>query len=149
MWRWLLTLYLLSGGVGFAQTDQHPACLDPGLDGTRYPTEFLYAVASSCQAEEVANLFYNRALHRQLLEKYQRFERSLLHFGNRDHLSYIESYRIYIGLAEAFSQRLIDRGDPAAVRRLNRVYEQSGEIAEMRFRGYDLIADRLERKLRL
>ena len=118
------------------------------MHGTSYTAESLYAIAGSCQAEEVANLFYNRALHRQLLGKYRRFERSLLHFGKRDHLAYIESYRIYIGLAEAFSLRRIGRGDTAAVRRLNHAYEQSGEIAEMRFRGYDLIADRLERKLR-
>ncbi|MEW8351869.1 MAG: hypothetical protein AB2687_26490, partial [Candidatus Thiodiazotropha taylori] len=73
------------------------------------------------------------------------FERGLLQYGEKDDDSYIESYRIHIAMIEAFSSHdlLTDKRN-RTLETLNRIYEQSHEIAELRFRGYDLIADRLE-----
>ena len=149
MKRGLVAFILLGVGSGVFAADQHPACLALHETEQRYTTDELLAIGRSCRDAEVAELFYNRAHHRQLLEKYQRFERSLIHYGDREHRAYIESYRIHIGLAEAFSQSAQALDSKLTLQRLNRIYEESGEIAEMRFRGYDLIADRLERKLRL
>jgi hypothetical protein len=146
---WFVTFCLLWMASPLFAADQHPACLNPRGTDQSYAIDELFTIARSCKQREVADLFYNRAQHRQLLEKYRRFENSLIHYGDRDHLAYIESYRIYIGLAEAFSLSLYAEDNKLVIARLNRVYEQSGEIAEMRFKGYDLIADRLERKLRL
>jgi len=149
MGRWFAAFFLLCVASPVFAANQHPACLNPRATAQSYAIDELFAIARSCREEAVADLFYNRAQHRQLLEKYQRFENSLIHYGDRDHRAYIESYRIYIGLAEAFSLRPFTQNEKLTLARLNRAYEQSFEIAEMRFRGYDLIADRLERKLKL
>ncbi len=148
MHRWLAALLMMNLGWP-AMGGEHPACLDASVSAQSYRLDELQRIAGSCREPEIAELYYNRAHHRQLLDKYDRFERSLLHYGDQDHRAYIESYRIHIGLAEAFARVSLQLRDLPTVRRLNRLYDEIGEIAEMRFRGYDLIADRLERKHRL
>jgi hypothetical protein len=148
MLRWFLGLAMLF--LGWPVVAQEPsACWDAALSSQQHSSEALVTLARSCITPEVSELLLNRAQHRRLLRKYDRFERSLQHFGERDHRAYIESYRIHIGLAEAFAGMQMRQGDKAVLKRLNRLYDQAGEIAEMRFRGYDLIADRLEKKYRL
>ena len=105
----------------------------------------LLRIANSCRAPAVSELYLNRAHHREKLREFELFERSLMHFRENEGRAYIDSYRIHIGLAEAFAASHLRMLDEAVVKRLNRLYEESTEIAEMRFRGYDLIADRLER----
>lgn len=56
----------------------------------------------------------------------------------------LETYQIYIGLIEAFAATLY----PDPVERLNfltQEYSRQIEIAELRLRGYDNLADRMER----
>jgi hypothetical protein len=128
---------------------EHPACRDLVIASEGFSRDELLTIAQSCRVPEVSELYLNRAYHLRMLEKYERFERSLLHYGDRDHRAYIEAYRIHIGLAEAFASELLQQEDSSVLQRLNRVYDESSEIAEMRFRGYDLIANRLERKHQL
>ncbi len=148
MHRWLVAL-LMMNLVWPVMGEEHPACLEVSASSESYRLDELRRIARSCREPEVAELYFNRAHHQQMLAKYDRFERSLLHYGDRDNRAYIESYRIHIGLAEAFASVSLRQRDLQAVRRLNRLYDEIGEIAEMRFKGYDLIADRLERKQRL
>ncbi len=148
MLRSVLGLAMLSLALP-VMAQEHAACRDVALTTPHYSLQELRSIAYSCQVPEVSELYLNRAHHQRLLQKYDRFERSLRHYGNRDHRAYIESYRIHIGLAEAFASFRAQQLDKEVLQRLNRIYEESGEIAEMRFRGYDLIADRLERKFRL
>jgi hypothetical protein len=82
-----------------------------------------------------------------LLNKYRRFENSLIHIDDGGQRAYIESYRIHIALIEAFLHIRNTQDDMLNLKRLNRIYEQISEIAEMRFRGYDLVANCLERSL--
>ncbi|MES9922998.1 MAG: hypothetical protein ABW152_02830 [Candidatus Thiodiazotropha endolucinida] len=83
------------------------------------------------------------------MEKYHRFEKLLNKQGGSENIAYIDAYRIHIGLAEALlSRSLTPHAIGGALRRLNNIYEHSGEIAEMRFRGYDLLANRLQQRLR-
>ena len=149
MARWSLGIALSLCGFASLAADQDPACRDLGLKDRAYTTDRLMEIARSCRAPEVAELYYNRAQYRRQLEKFTRFERALYHYGERDNMAYIESYRIFIGMAEAFAADRLSSLDAAALQQLNRAYERSGEIAEMHFRGYDLIANRLERNLRL
>ena len=149
MGRWRLGIALSLCGFSALAADQDPACQAPGLKERAYTIDRLMEIAHSCRVPEVAELFYNRAQYRRQLEKFTRFERALVHYGDRDNMAYIESYRIFIGMAEAFAEDRLSSLDEAALRQLNLAYERSGEIAEMRFRGYDLIANRLERNLRL
>jgi len=148
MHRWLVALLMMNLGWP-VMGEEHPACLEVSASTGAYPLEELQRIARSCREPAIAELYFNRAHHQQLLEKYDRFERSLLHYGDQDHRAYIESYRIHIGLAEAFASVNLRQRDLHTVQRLNRLYDEIGEIAEMRFKGYDLIADRLERKHRL
>lgn len=139
--RSLFAIFLIISGGAFAE--EHPACLDLPLS-KGYTRGELLEIATSCRSPEVADLYFNRAQHISLLNKYIQFERSLVHYGSRYDLSYIESYRIEIALVEAFSTPgLTAEKRPQTLKRLNQVYEQSNEIAELRFRGYDLLADRL------
>ena len=148
MLRWLLGFYMFL--LGSASAEEHPACLELPMNERSYTRDELVMIARSCTIPEVADLYFNRAQHQRLLSKYIRFENSLLHFGDRDNQAYVQAYRIYIALAEAFSiQGLTTDMRHQALARLNRIYEQSGEIAELRFKGYDLIADRLEQNYSL
>ena len=149
MGRWSLGIALSLCGFSTLAADQDPACRAPGLKDHAYTADRLMEIAHSCRLPEVAELYYNRAQYQRQLEKFTRFERALYHYSDRDNMAYIESYRIFIGMAEAFAEDRLASLDVAALRQLNRAYERSGEIAEMRFRGYDLIANRLERNLRL
>jgi hypothetical protein len=148
MLRWLLCICFIC--LGSASAEEHPACIDLTLSEPGYSRMELLEIARSCTSPVVAELYLNRAQHQRLLNKYFRFEQSLLHYGARDNQAYIESYRIYIAIAEAFfSRNLSTDKQQQTVVRLNQIYELSSEIAELRFRGYDLLADRLEQKYQL
>ncbi|MCU7810712.1 MAG: hypothetical protein KZQ77_05680 [Candidatus Thiodiazotropha sp. (ex Notomyrtea botanica)] len=149
MRQWVLATAVTFLGFSSLAVGQHLACFDLRSSIQNYSVDDLLSISSSCKVPAVSDLYYNRANHQRLLQKYRQFERSLIHTGNRDYRSYIDAYRIYIGLAEAFTQQKLSPDETAVLERLNRIYEESGEIAEMRFKGYDLIADRLERKFRL
>lgn len=148
MVRWIVAI-LMGAMTGTVSAQEHPACKDLVFIDLYDSTDELLLIAKSCQVPAVSELYLNRAHHREMLKEFEHFERSLMQLGERDNRAYIESYRIHIGLAEAFAAARLSRQDEAVVRRLNRLYEESTEIAEMRFRGYDLIADWLERKYQL
>jgi hypothetical protein len=148
MLRRLLGVCLIC--FGHVSAKEHSACFDLALSEPGYTRIELVAIAHSCTSPMVADLYYNRAQYLRLLNKYSHFEQSLHHYNTRDHLAYIESYRIHIALAEAFSsQDLSTDKQFQTLARLNRIYELSSEIAELRFKGYDLLADRLEQKYQL
>lgn len=148
MGRWIVAI-LMGAVTSVVTAQEHPACKDLVFIDLYGSTDELLLIANSCRAPAVSELYFNRAHHRQMLKEFEHFERSLMQLGERDNLAYIESYRIHIGLAEAFAAARLSLQDETVVRQLNRLYEESTEIAEMRFRGYDLIADRLERKYQL
>jgi hypothetical protein len=130
--------------------DEHPACMNLPLNEPGYTRGELLTIAHSCTTPGVAELYFNRAQHIRLIGKYSDFEKSLYHYGNRDNQSYVESYRMQIALVEAFyTEDLKNEKRNQTLARLNKIYEQSNEIAELRFRGYDLIADRLEQNYQL
>ncbi|MET0066400.1 MAG: hypothetical protein ABW076_08655 [Candidatus Thiodiazotropha sp.] len=147
MTRWILTGLLML--PLWLQAEEHPACRSLVLTEQLESSEQMRAIATSCQEPLVAELYLNRAHHLNLLHKYTAFESSLFRFGNRDDVSYIDAYRIYIGLAEAFFIPALGEDNPSlALSRLNQIYDQSEEIAELRFRGYGLLADQLEQRQR-
>lgn len=144
-WTGGILLLLFSGALLGA--NQHEACQHPSTYQD-YGVETLLTIAQSCEVGAVADLFYNRANHIRQVEKYFQFEAKLNKPGNRDNTAYIEAYRIHIALAEALLSKALTPDAPLTLNRLNRIYERSGEIAELRFRGYDLLANRLEQRLR-
>ncbi|MBW9259031.1 MAG: hypothetical protein K1562_15580 [Candidatus Thiodiazotropha sp. (ex. Lucinisca nassula)] len=148
MLRWVLGMVFFY--AGYSVSEEHPACLDLPLTEPGYSTGELLTIAKSCKSPQVADLYFHRAQHIKLLKKFHDFERGLLQYGEKDDDSYIESYRIHMAVIEAFSTHdLLNDRRHQTLATLNRIYEQSHEIAELRFRGYDLIADRLEMKYQL
>jgi hypothetical protein len=138
-------LLLTFSGAPLA-ADEHVACQQPNTyDG--YGVETLISIAQSCKVTEVADLFYNRANHIRQLQKYFQFEHRL-NKRHAENVAYIDAYRIHVGLAEALLSKALMPGSTQTISRLNRIYERSGEIAELRFRGYDLIANRLQQRFR-
>jgi hypothetical protein len=137
-------LFLLFSGALFGATE-HAACKQPKAYQD-YGVEALLTIAQSCAVDEVAALFYNRANHIRQVKKYFQFELSLNKQGNRDRMAYIHAYRIHIGLAEALLSTALTPDATQILDRLNRIYEYSGEIAELRFRGYDLLANRQQER---
>jgi hypothetical protein len=143
MVRWIVGMLFFY--MGCATSEEHSACHNLPLTDPGYTSGELLAIAQSCESPQVADLYFHRSQHIRLLKKFADFERGLLHFSERDDNSYVESYRMHIALVEVFSSQdlLTDKRDQT-LNKLNRIYEQSQEIAELRFKGYDLIADRLE-----
>ncbi|MEW8300491.1 MAG: hypothetical protein AB2712_16760 [Candidatus Thiodiazotropha sp.] len=139
-------LFILFSGT-LQAAGEHVACQQPNAYED-YNVDTLLSIANSCQDVEVANLFFNRANHIRRVEKYIDFEQSLHRLRVGENIAYIDSYRIHIGLAEALFNKGLSLRATRTLSQLNRIYERSAEIAELRFRGYDLIADRLERRLR-
>ncbi|PVV13021.1 MAG: hypothetical protein B6D77_04875 [gamma proteobacterium symbiont of Ctena orbiculata] len=139
-------LLILYSGTLLA-VDEHVACQHPNAYAD-YDADTLHSIARSCKVSEVADLYYHRASHIRQLEKYLLFEHKLNNLGDSENIAYIDTYRIHIGLAEALLSKVLAPDAPLALNRLNRIYERSGEIAELRFRGYDLIANRLQQWLR-
>jgi hypothetical protein len=68
---------------------------------------------------------------------------------DRSSQAYFEACRILIGLAKAFAAGALTRGDTATVSCLNQAYDHYIQITELRLKGYDLIANRMEREREL
>ncbi|MES9991969.1 MAG: hypothetical protein ABW098_08450 [Candidatus Thiodiazotropha sp.] len=140
-----VVLFLFSGALHSA--GEHAACQKPNAYED-YSAKTLLSIAQSCKVTEVADLFFNRANHIRRVEKYIDFEHSLHKLKAGENIAYIDSYRIHIALAEALLYKGLEPHELQTLNQLNRIYERSAEIAELRFRGYDLLADRLERRLK-
>ncbi|MEW8505833.1 MAG: hypothetical protein AB2598_03965 [Candidatus Thiodiazotropha sp.] len=125
---------------------EHAACRQPHAY-ENYTADTLLSIARTCSVAEVADLFFNRANHIRQVEKYIQFEQSLRNLSAGENIAYIDSYRIHIALAEALLNKALVPHALRALSQLNRIYEHSAEVAELRFKGYDLLADRLERRL--
>ena len=129
-----------------ASAGENPVCEQGHVPDKSATPDWLREIAASCSTEPTAALFYNRAYHIELLERY----RSVMHlqtFHNKEDVKNYHAYRIFIGLSEAFADTSPLPGAGDTVGWLNSIYNRAGEIAELRLRGYDLQADRLENKL--
>lgn len=139
--RLLLLACLLSPPASLAEG--HPACAE-GLKSERSAAAVeMRDIAASCPPGATADLWYNRAYHADLLDRYQRLMQLEAYRAQDDARNY-HSYRIFIGLSEALARYGQQAQGGDAVVWLNSIYDRAGEIAEMRLKGYDLQADRLE-----
>lgn len=145
MKKTLLGMVLMLGSTGPASAAQHPACgFGQGLE-TILSARLYREIAASCEDPDTADLYYNRAYFVELLERYRTTLRLETASGQEDLKNY-HTYRIFIGLTEALAQRQL-AGPPRQADWLNRVYERASEIAELRLRGYELQANRLEQQI--
>ncbi|WP_428622728.1 hypothetical protein [Sedimenticola sp.] len=116
-------------------------CNNPFTHSSGYSPEQLRQVAEKCEETAIANLFYNRAYHAELLTKFQILNRLQAHQPNSD-LAHYHTQRIFIALSEAFARRAWKQGNLQAIQQLNQQYDRSIEIAEYQLKGYDVLAAR-------
>jgi hypothetical protein len=131
-------------GVAVAYGTQHPACRDIDYPYSQHTPVQLRDIAASCRSEAVAQLYYHRAYHAELLAEGDALSGRIPH-RQQQAANYLNAYRLYIALIEAFAARRmpnpLDR-----VRFLNAEYERHAEVVELRLHGYDKLADRLEKQ---
>jgi hypothetical protein len=136
----MLLLLLASGGV-YAQ--EHLGCKDFEYRYEAHSSEELREIAASCKSKSIANLYYNRAYHVDLVLEASVFNGLVVYSGDSSRVR-IDSYRLYIALLEQMAPIWFP-DISARVAFLNHEYDRRGEIARLRLRGYDRVADQLER----
>lgn len=139
-----LLIALALSGSGAALAQEHPACHDLGYRYEAHASEELRRIAASCASKPAAKLYYNRAYHADLVVE-GRTLAGLIAYSPAHGGARFEAYRLYMGLLEQLAP--VWYPDPAErIAFLNSEYDRRGEIARLRLRGYDHLADRLERE---
>lgn len=124
---------------------EHTACLNLDYDYQQHTAKQLRAIAATCQSGRISQLYYNRAYHVDLLKEGETLSQiDALYSRNLTH--YIEAYRFYIALIEAFAPSWYPNAEARAAF-LNQEYDHRGEVAELRLHGYDRIADLKEKQI--
>jgi hypothetical protein len=141
---WTVFAALTASTGAFAQ--EHPACRDIDYAYQDHSSASLRAIAASCRYRDVAYLYYNRAYHADLLARADSLSSLIPYSGREREKQYdMVSYRYYMAMVESLSSLWFK--DPVSrLRFLNLEYDRRSEIAELRLKGYDHIADRLERR---
>lgn len=125
----------------------HPACANLDYVYQNDSSKQLRAIAASCRSPAIAQLFYNRAYHKDLVKEGETLSLMVSLFSP-DVTRHFEAYRLYIALIEAFAP--LWYADPQTrVAFLNREYDRRGEVAELRLHGYDRLADLKEKRISL
>lgn len=120
------------------------ACDDPALPGFGQPAEHLRAIAASCSQVELSDLYYNRAYFEELHDSLVSLSRISLQGSGSGGMS-PDAFRIYIALTELMAEKRI-RDPLQRARILNRSYDEVLEVTELRLKGFDLTANRLEQR---
>jgi len=125
-----------------AATAAGPVCHDLGVDYLSVPVAKIRNLAQNCDNPALADLYYKRAYHLDLLARNSDSDSGLIVFGGQR--SSLAEYRLYMAMLEAMApSRLPD--SEQRINFLRREYEHRVEIEELRLRGFDRLADRLER----
>jgi len=136
----ILTLLL----AGPLQAAEHEACRNPDSAHQGLSADALGAIARSCSEPAVARLFQRREVHQRLLASSRILARvesasRAIHGGNP------ESVRLYMALVEVMAP-IWYPGRTERIAFLTAEYERRNRIAELRLRGYEHAAARLERE---
>ncbi len=121
-------------------------CRDIGMQYLQQPVETVRALAEHCDNPKLTELYYKRAYHLELLERNYAPQAGIYMY--RRGYPPISEYRLYIALLESLASIWLPEVN-ARVDFLRSEYDHRGEVVELRLRGFDRIADRLERKRHL
>lgn len=148
----VLTLALSMGtfatAASAAEAEARPAsCSANQALHINLPGDTLRQLAAACGDGPVSRLFNNRAYTSDIEHDYQTYLQLIPYqrAGSRDQVDYY-AYRMFLGLAEAFAPKAAETS-AARVEWLNQAYEQANELAELRMKGYDRLADRRAREM--
>ena len=141
---------LFIGGILWFQVvaiaaGEYPACTQNLISQDQEHRTWFSSLPLDCNHPELNRLNNNRAQLYELMSDYNNLNQAVS--ADSSTQAYYEAYRILIGLAESFAERALAQGDLEVLVRLNETYRQYIEITELRLKGYDLIANRLEREL--
>ena len=134
---------MILSSLGWAQ--EHDSCSRPLADYSSYAPKTLNKIAASCKDAAVAELFYNRATLGELGELDEVYSR-LIPYRPKEDQHHFDSYQIFVAMVELLSIQRSKQSNVGSVSELNKVYEIVAELARMRFKGYDLQANALERE---
>lgn len=124
---------------------EHHACSNHDYHYEAHAPGELRTIAASCKSTPIANLYYNRAYHADLVSEATTLAGLIAYVDNSSSVDF-EAYRLYMALLEQMAP--IWYPDPGArVAFLNREYDRRDEIARLRLRGYENVADHLERNI--
>ncbi|UCB54895.1 MAG: hypothetical protein JSW45_13330 [Thiotrichales bacterium] len=127
---------------GAALAQEHPACRNIAYHYEAHISDEPRSMANSCPSTSIANLHYIRVYHPDLVTEATALA-GLISYSDNSSNVHFEAYRLYIALHEQMAP--IGYPDSAArVALLNREYDRRVEIASLRLRGYDQVADHLE-----
>ncbi len=123
---------------------EHPACHNLDYPYQEVTSDRVRAIADSCTESTIADLYYRRAQHIDLMADHEVMSR-LGHVKEEQGDWTMSQERLFLTLVEVFTaqQNLPDR-QRAEV--LNIALDRTIEISELRLRGYDRQAQRLERR---
>lgn len=146
-----LTALFLLAMCGLASAAEDPACRNIDYSYTGHTAKELRAIAASCEQQDIAKLYYNRAYHSDLVEE-ARIKDNILTFSisdnsvlsSRQSSHDLEAYRLYIRFIEELAPIWFPKAEDR-IAFLNAEYDYQGELAQLRLRGYEKIADNIER----
>ena len=121
-------------------------CLDIGVRYLTLPAAEVRHMAKRCDDAKLADLYYKRAYHLDLLRRNSSPHTEIIQIQGQS--PSIPEYRLYIAMLEALAPHWFPDAD-ARADFLRSEYDHRGEVVELRLRGFDRIADRLERNRRL
>jgi len=134
----LLTLAVQSTFAGA----EHPACNDVDHPFRHLSPVELRDIADQCQNPAMSALMANRAQHAELVQDHAYFERITRIQRSRAEW-HMDINVIFLGLVEVFSDEM-GLSEEQRISVLDATYSRANEIAELRLRGYDPQAERLE-----
>ena len=127
--------------------NEHPACYKIHYTYQNHSIDEIRSIAASCKWPPMANLYHNRAYNIELQNKAQAISGLIQYDPSYNQNNHYLSYKLYIQMVEQFSS--IWYPDPEQrVNFLLSEYDRINEITELRIKGLDFHADRLEQQAR-
>lgn len=122
--------------------EEHPACHDIDFPYQEFTSETLRAIADTCTVDAIADLYYGRARHMDLMADHEIMSK-LGHIREEQDDWTMDQESLFLALVEVFTaQQNLPEIQRAEV--INIALDRTIEIAELRLRGYDRQARRLE-----
>ena len=138
----ILAIVLMAGMAGESAAGEHTACLDIDFPYRDLSSAELKSIAASCNESTMAELYFRRARYAELAEDHAVMGRLERVQKNRNDWT-VEQDQLFLTLVEIFTaQRDMPEEQRAQV--LGRALEHAIAVSELRLKGYDLQAKRLE-----
>jgi len=137
----LACITLLFASLNAQGADDHAACNTVTYNWFDHSSDELRHIASTCESGYFSELNFHRAYYIDLVNE-ATATAGLIDYVRTENRANLSAYKFHMMLAEQLARHLY----PTRVGQLlflNGEYEVNNEIAELRLRGYNNLADRL------